>query len=345
MTKFIQLYYSNASKNKLQNGINHIFEKFGNRKQKREMGAGSVPGEAKLFLDDFLDFYKGSYEEKPKAVEEEMWKRGYQAPKVLKVEKGNVKCCVLNGLPPVVDGTIWDRVNVDNINTRNVVSYDVLLLFCDSLRVLRNLRRMFQPHMFVIVWSKKAVDNPEFRQVSMSLNIKMLTNSYYDVIQVVNKIVKHKSTTGPYQCPYCAKKGFTEDNLWEHAPLYHISVPNKMQYGWVCPICEENVEQIPFQVHLRNRHGPCGRGEVDRETRRVKQLAAFALVVCRREDGKYLLVQESADKGYWLPGCAIDPSEGLTKAAKRETLQEAGIQCELQGFIIISISCCNPRIL
>jgi hypothetical protein len=34
---------------------------------------------------------------------------------------------------------------------------------------------------------------------------------------------------------------------------------------------------------------------------------AFALVVCQRSDGRFLLVQEFCNSGFWLPGGRVDP--------------------------------------
>jgi hypothetical protein len=76
-----------------------------------------------------------------------------------------------------------------------------------------------------------------------------------------------------------------------------------------------------LSLSLSHVHAECGRtsvgrGEAPSENRLgATQLYAFALVVCRRrKDGKYLLVQEAADRGYWLPGGRVDGLEGLTKA-------------------------------
>ena len=59
----------------------------------------------------------------------------------------------------------------------------------------------------------------------------------------------------------------------------------------------------------------------------------FALVVVRSHD-KYLLVQEAKHGQRWyLPAGRAEPGETLFDAARRETLEEAGVQVKLDGII------------
>lgn len=77
-----------------------------------------------------------------------------------------------------------------------------------------------------------------------------------------------------------------------------------------------------------NSHPP------ERPPPRTNQLFNFSLVICRHPlTGKFLLCQEFANQGFWCPGGAVDPGETLTTAAKRETLEEAGIDIELKGIL------------
>jgi 8-oxo-dGTP pyrophosphatase MutT (NUDIX family) len=71
------------------------------------------------------------------------------------------------------------------------------------------------------------------------------------------------------------------------------------------------------------------------ESMKTTSLFSFALVVCRHPDGRFLLVQEFANQGFWLPGGAVDPEESLMSAARRETKEEAGLDVELTGIIRI----------
>jgi 8-oxo-dGTP pyrophosphatase MutT (NUDIX family) len=68
----------------------------------------------------------------------------------------------------------------------------------------------------------------------------------------------------------------------------------------------------------------------------INQLYNFSLVICRHPlTGKFLLCQEFANQGFWCPGGAVDSGEVLTIAAKRETIEEAGIDIELKGILAI----------
>jgi ADP-ribose pyrophosphatase YjhB (NUDIX family) len=56
-------------------------------------------------------------------------------------------------------------------------------------------------------------------------------------------------------------------------------------------------------------------------------------VLIENEAGEILMIRRS-DNGNWaIPGGAIDLGESLIQAAKRETLEETGIECEINGVI------------
>ena len=59
----------------------------------------------------------------------------------------------------------------------------------------------------------------------------------------------------------------------------------------------------------------------------------FALVVVRHE-GRYLLVHETKHGQKWyLPAGRVEPGESLLCAARRETMEEAGIKPRLDGIV------------
>ncbi|CAD7947494.1 unnamed protein product [Amoebophrya sp. A25] len=144
-----------------------------------------------------------------------------------------------------------------------------------------------------------------------------------------------------YSCPFCGLRDLTEDGLWRHMPLYHINARPSSVLVKHCPICRlPEVENM--QVHIRNAHGPCRRGEVHSEfSERPPMLNAFALVVCIHR-GKILLVQEFASSGFWLPGGRVDAGEDLKAAATRETLEEAGVAVEITGVLQVQYRVPRP---
>ena len=64
----------------------------------------------------------------------------------------------------------------------------------------------------------------------------------------------------------------------------------------------------------------------------------FALVICKNTDGKYLAVKETRNRGWWIPGGLVDPTEDFFKAAKRETKEETGIDIEITGILRVEHS-------
>jgi 8-oxo-dGTP pyrophosphatase MutT (NUDIX family) len=206
------------------------------------------------------------------------------------------------------------------------------------LAFLYTFRRRF-PSCFVAV----VVASPGLAGELASLRLEcyahgasMFTSERLALDSAVTLVVRQASRPGRLTCPYCGLKNLTEDALWVHCPLYHIQAPNDVNI--TCPVCGDRCSpgrDRPFQVHLRNKHGPCGRGELGSEDdHRPDELFAFALVVCVREsDQRMLLVHEFASTGLWLPGGQVDARETLQQAAIRETREEAGVDIRLCGVL------------
>ncbi len=65
-------------------------------------------------------------------------------------------------------------------------------------------------------------------------------------------------------------------------------------------------------------------------------LHPYSLVVVRRDDGRFLLMQEKNDEqGWYLPAGRVDPGERFEAAAVRETLEETGVPVRLTGLLRI----------
>ena len=129
---------------------------------------------------------------------------------------------------------------------------------------------------------------------------------------------------GKLSCQFCRWPSLTFEQLYQHVPLYHTNEP---ELSVTCQVCERSVRN--YAVHLHEEHlvghrpGPS-----------ATPLYAFALVVCQRKDDKrFLVVQESGSMGYWLPGGRVEVGEQLDKAAERETLEEAGVTIRITGIL------------
>ena len=62
----------------------------------------------------------------------------------------------------------------------------------------------------------------------------------------------------------------------------------------------------------------------------------FSLIICRNPlTGKYLAVDESKDRGWWIPGGAVDAGESFSVGAHRECMEEAGVKIVLKGILKI----------
>ncbi|KAF0697372.1 Aste57867_11924 [Aphanomyces stellatus] len=212
------------------------------------------------------------------------------------------------------------------------------------LKLLHTLRQMSR-QLFLCVYSPRVADHAMQRYQCFAEGASMVTNSIDDLTTALTKLatedaaLSHVSRRATlYACPFCHKSGLTEDALWSHCPLHHINEENRTDIA--CPICTAKHHKpyrasTPFQVHLHNAHGPPGRGDMPSEFRNPDTtLYCFALVVCRHPLTKlFLLVQEFACSGYWLPGGRVDAGETPAEAAIRETREEAGIDVRLMGML------------
>ncbi len=73
--------------------------------------------------------------------------------------------------------------------------------------------------------------------------------------------------------------------------------------------------------------------------RTVFKTYQFALIICRHpQTGKYLAVNETTNRGWWIPGGAVDAGESFQKAAVRECKEEAGINIDIKGVLRVEHS-------
>jgi len=192
-------------------------------------------------------------------------------------------------------------------------------------------------------WSNSAGKRLEAMTETGACN--MVTFDPDSVAKVVN-IIGSRPKSGDLTCPFCQAKGFYEDDLWTHVPLYHSYARTELKTS--CPVtgCDKKqLELAPphrsrdnFQVHLRNEHGLPMRPDsnVPKETRAPTPVWPFALVVVRNKKGRFLLVQQFAQRGMWVPGGRLGLSEDLNSAAIRIVKEQAGIDVELTGVLRVS---------
>jgi len=191
--------------------------------------------------------------------------------------------------------------------------------------------RSKNPPIFCCIFSATACRNALIRDTWIRIHKANMVADSFSSLTPALKIVKETVTpSGPYECPICRYGQFREDELQRHTFLYHNQESKKL---FTCPICLE--EKSPYVVHLYNRHGPAGRKEHPSEdAMTVKETYTFCLLVChRKSDGKFLLVQEVASRGWWLPGGRINKDEDLIQAAIRETKEESGIDAKITGIL------------
>lgn len=229
--------------------------------------------------------------------------------------------------------------------------FDVVLFRASGLSehrlypLLRTIRTISK-QIFLCVFSPQLAEHPMGRYQCFQEGASMVTDSLHAVREVLAFVGscgeepsydrrKSRGRSGGrdgFTCPFCGKNGMDEDQLWRHCPMYHINEKNTD--GINCPICRET-PRGPFQVHMHNAHGPPGRHEMASEFHMADStLYSFALVVCHNKKyNSFLLVQEFANSGFWLPGGRIDSGENPAQAAIRETKEEAGIDIRLTGLL------------
>lgn len=82
---------------------------------------------------------------------------------------------------------------------------------------------------------------------------------------------------------------------------------------------------------------------------------SFGLIIVRNpfqespDYGKWLAVNETKNRGWWIPGGAVDFGETFVQAAQRECLEEASIQVQLKGVLKVDHSVhgdqCRMRVI
>ncbi|KAG2445099.1 hypothetical protein HYH02_008966 [Chlamydomonas schloesseri] len=248
------------------------------------------------------------------------------------LDRSHVVACVLNGGGPSTSGD----------------ADAAALLLERALKVARALRGAC-PHAFVMLWHRDAVEDPRLRIAAFASGANMVTCFAEHAAEAVQKLASiGAADNGPRRCSceWCGASGMTADELWLHQPLYHIYEENR---SGRCSACACNTQDSGaladggtpavavvvenLAVHIHEAHRPAAHGGPFTELRRA---LGSAVVVHRRSDHKFLMVQEFAAQGFWVPGGGTDVGETLRASAVRECEEEAGVAVELRGLADIA---------
>jgi ADP-ribose pyrophosphatase YjhB (NUDIX family) len=71
----------------------------------------------------------------------------------------------------------------------------------------------------------------------------------------------------------------------------------------------------------------------DPEAPAATRIVPSVNVVVAKAAGEILLIRRSDNDNWAVPGGAVDVGESVTDAAKRETREESGIDCEITGLV------------
>jgi len=189
--------------------------------------------------------------------------------------------------------------------------------------------------MGTIAFGKHFADDPRSRLQAFTAGARMVTDHIPHIEIALHHISQQGTRGGILVCPECSLGGLTEDELHFHYSLYHTVDPNTRL---TCPVCGLQGGGGNLALHIHNSHGPPEAREPP-----VASRAAFAWVVCHRADGRFLMVNEPAgiSRGaprYWLPAGRLDIGESLVDAARRETLEEGGVEVRIAGVLRFMIS-------
>lgn len=142
----------------------------------------------------------------------------------------------------------FDKLVEKHKNTAIVLlsSHDEMPTVCKRLSHIRKKH----PCAFILVADKTICNNAESRMKVVDYGANMVTElGNKELHKAVNMVAELRRERGPYECPYCHAKGFTQHDLWLHCPLYHINVSNDTALkSRKCPVCSNDVRQTPMMV-------------------------------------------------------------------------------------------------
>ena len=137
-----------------------------------------------------------------------------------------------------------------NIEIVLLCAKDERSTYCKRLSHVRKKH----PCAFIIVADSAICNDADSRMKMVSCGANMVTElENSELHRAVSTVAQLRREAGPYECPYCHAKGFTQQDLWLHCPLYHISVSNhSIMIPRKCPVCLCDVSRTPMMVSSCN---------------------------------------------------------------------------------------------
>ncbi|CAE7246018.1 ndx-1, partial [Symbiodinium natans] len=207
----------------------------------------------------------------------------------------------------------------------------VVLAQSPEKTLLQALRRG-HAHVFTIAVDEAFARCPASRLAAFDAGARMVTSSVAAVEEALAKVSVIFNSCGPFVCSVCGLGRLSENALHLHMHFHHAvdTIPEDP-----CPICAERPRNLA--VHLHQNHGPPAEREPP-----PAPYATFAWCVCRRLDGRFLLVNEPAGiaggrPNFWLPAGRVDRGESLQEACRREALEEAGVPVKVTGLLRLMV--------